>query len=87
MRKADQITYFAVMPEVKKAPETFYGMKDGETNSVRIKFRANPKPSEGTWRIGEITVPIGAASVDNKFQSSPITDAVSSMHFQVDPLV
>ena len=52
-------------------------MKEGEENDVRIKFRANPKPNMGQWKIGDISVPVGAADVENKFQSSQIIDGVS----------
>ena len=52
-------------------------MKEGEENTVRIKFRANPEPSEGAWKIGEISVPVAAASIDNAFASSGFLKGVS----------
>ncbi len=66
-----------VKPDDQATPSTFYGMKEGEENDVRIKFRANPKPNMGQWKIGDISVPVGAADVENKFQSSQIIDGVS----------
>ena len=62
------------MPEGKAATETIYGNKDGESNTVRMKFLANPEPTEGHWNIGEVTVPIGASDLDGKFQSSQIAE-------------
>jgi len=49
-------------------------LKDGETNTVRFQFMANPKPSSGVWKIGETTVPIGAADTENTLTSSQIED-------------
>ena len=72
-----KLTYFfsfAVMPEGKGAAETLYGNKEGESNTVRMKFLANPMPTEGQWNIGEVTVPIGASDLEGNFQSSQITE-------------
>lgn len=71
-------------PDEKEKPETFYGMKEGEENNVRIKFRANPKPNAGKWSFGDVSVPVGAASTDNTFQSSQITDGDFDGEYQVD---
>ena len=38
---------------------TFHGMKINGTSMVKILFRANPKPSEGQWIIGNTIVPVG----------------------------
>jgi len=62
------------MPEGKGAAETLYGNKEGESNTVRMKFLANPMPTEGQWNIGEVTVPIGASDLEGNFQSSQITE-------------
>merc|ERR1712047_141076 len=62
------------MPEGKGAAETLYGNKDGESNTVRMKFLANPMPTEGQWNIGEVTVPIGASDLEGNFQSSQIAE-------------
>jgi hypothetical protein len=70
-------------PDDQATPSTFYGMKEGEENDVRIKFRANPKPNMGQWKIGDISVPVGAADVENKFQSSQIIDGDLSGEYQV----
>jgi len=67
------------MPEMKKAPETFYGNKEGQENTIRMKFLANPMPSEGKWNIGETSVPIGASDLEGKFQSSQITESGVSL--------
>ena len=69
--------YFLVKPDEKPDKQTFYGLKDGETNTVRFQFMANPKPSSGVWKIGETTVPIGAADTENTLTSSQIEDGVS----------
>ena len=42
---------------------------------------ANPKPSAGVWKIGETTVPIGAANTENTLTSSQIEDGVSFFFF------
>ena len=54
-------------------------MQEGTEETIRIKFKANPKPTIGTWKIGETTVPIGASSVDSKFSSSQVNPAVSTI--------
>merc|ERR1712156_1041719 len=41
-------------------------------NIVRFKFRANPKPTAGVWKLGEKSVPVGAADADNTVTSSDI---------------
>ncbi len=56
-------------------------MKEGASNEVRIKFRANPQPNAGQWRLGKITVPIGAESVDKKFKSTGIEKGVRCHYF------
>jgi len=61
-------------PDEKPDKQTFYGLKDGEENTVRFQFMANPKPSAGVWKIGETTVPIGAANTENTLTSSQIED-------------
>jgi len=67
-----------------KTKETFYGLKEGEKGQARIKFRANPKPTQGQWVIGETVVPIGAGSVDSKFMSSQILDGDDEGEYQVE---
>jgi len=62
------------MPEMKKQPEPFYNLKEGLENTIRMKFLANPAPTEGVWNIGETTVAVGASDLDGKFQSSQITE-------------
>ena len=72
---------FPVKPELKGKTETFYGMKEGESNNVRIKFTANPKPSAGVWTLGEKTVPVGASDNENTATSSQITESGVSIIF------
>ena len=62
------------MPEGKSEVETIYGNKEGESNTIRMKFLANPMPTEGQWSIGEVSVPIGASDVEGNFQSSQIQE-------------
>ena len=69
------ISSFSVKPENKAKTETFYGMKEGEPNTVRFKFTANPKPSSGVWTLGDKTVPVGASDTENTVQSSQITES------------
>lgn len=64
-------------------PQTFYEMTEGESNMVWIKFRANPKPTTGQWKIGEVTVPVGATSIDESFSSSQFVDGDLSGQYQV----
>ena len=52
-------------------------MKEGESNVVRFKFRANPKPTAGVWKLGEKSVPVGAADADNTVKSTEIQNGVS----------
>lgn len=67
----------SVKPQEKSVSETFYGMKEGTSNEIRIKFRANPRPSEGQWSVGDVSVPVGASSIDQKFESSQFIDGVN----------
>jgi len=69
---AEQTLNLQFKPDEKIEPETFYGMKEGESNSVRFKFRANPKPTAGVWKLGEKSVPIGATDTENTVTSSTI---------------
>merc|ERR1712008_324168 len=69
---AEQTLNLQFKPDEKTEPETFYGMKEGESNSVRFKFRANPKPTAGVWKLGEKSVPIGATDTENTVTSSTI---------------
>jgi len=69
---AEQVLNLQFKPDEKTEPETFYGMKEGESNVVRFKFRANPMPTAGVWKLGEKSVPVGAADPDNTVTSSPI---------------
>ena len=39
-----------------------------------IKFKANPPPTEGTWKIGETEVPVGADQ--GSFKSGSFTPGV-----------
>ena len=50
---------FAVKPEPAPKPEVFYNQKIGAVQTVMIKFKANPAPTEGTWKIGETEVAVG----------------------------
>ena len=52
-------------------------MKEGESNVVRFKFRANPKPTAGVWKLGEKSVPIGASDAESTATSSQIENGVS----------
>ena len=38
---------------------TFNGIKVGQTSTVKILFRANPKPNGGQWIMGDTIIPIG----------------------------
>jgi len=75
---------FMPQPPKDGAKEVFYGLKEGAEGQARIKFRASPKPTEGKWIIGDTSVPIGAASVDEKFQSSAILDGDVNGEYQVE---
>lgn len=69
-------------PETRKK-ETFYKMKEGQANDVRIKFRANPKPSQGVWNLGTTKVNVGTETADQKFKSSEIQDSDLEGEYQV----
>ena len=41
---------------------------------------ANPKPTEGIWKLGDQELAVGAESVDLKYKSTPFTEGVSSAY-------
>jgi len=57
-------------PEAKK-PQVFYGLKEDHQETVRILFKANPRPTEGKWMIGDVAVPVGGTEAD--FTSTDFT--------------
>ena len=68
------LSFFAVKPEPAPKQEVFYNQKIGQENTVMIKFKANPPPTEGTWKIGETEVPVGADQ--GSFKSGSFTPGV-----------
>lgn len=54
--------------------QTFYGLKEDETETITLKFEANPEPREGTWKINGVDVALGSASLDNNLQASTIEE-------------
>jgi len=81
---AEETLNLQFKPDEKTKPETFYGMKEGESNTVRFKFRANPKPTSGKWMLGAKSVPIGAADTENTIQSSQIENGDFDGEYQVE---
>jgi len=81
---AEQTLNLQFKPNEKPKAETFYGLKEGESNIVRFKFRANPKPTSGKWMLGEKSVPIGAADTENTIQSSKIENGDLEGEYQVE---
>lgn len=81
---AEALLNLQFKPDQKGNTETFYGLKEDETNTIRIKFRANPKPSAGQWSIGETSVPVGGASIDEVFQSSHFDNGDLEGEYQVE---
>jgi len=57
-------------PEAKKS-QVFYGLKENHQETVRILFKANPRPTEGKWMIGDVAVPVGGTEAD--FTSTDFT--------------
>ena len=59
----------------KAKPWVFYGLKEDHQETVRIKFKANPRPTEGKWMIGDVAVPVGGSEAD--FKSTDFTAGVN----------
>ena len=59
----------------KAKPWVFYGLKEDHQETVRIKFKANPRPTEGKWMIGDVAVPVGGTEAE--FTSTDFTAGVS----------
>jgi len=55
-------------PEAAPKKEVFYNQKIGEESIIRMKFKANPAPTEGAWTIGKTEVAID--SEQDGFKSS-----------------
>ncbi len=70
---------FPVKPEPRQKTQTFYGLKEGQSNEIMIKFEANPRPSTGQWTLHTLSSPlaIGAVSIDQQFEAGMIEDGVS----------
>ena len=58
-------------PKSKSKEQHFYGLKEGQEETIRMKFQSNPVPTEGAWKIAgvEPEIVLGAGSVDGEFQS------------------
>jgi len=61
-------------PEPAPKPEVFYNQKIGAVQTVMIKFKANPAPTEGTWKIGETEVAVGGDQGSFKSSSFQVGD-------------
>ena len=71
------VCLFVVKPQQNpKEVQEFYELREGESNEIRMMFRANPKPQEGRWSINTNTVELGAESLDQKYKSSFTDDGV-----------
>ena len=68
---------FSVKPQEQSKEQKFYGLKEGEANTITIKFEANPMPSEGFWTMdgAENPVALGAASLDDQYIASFIKES------------
>jgi hypothetical protein len=65
-------------PKSKAKPQHFYGLKEGQSETIKMKFESNPVADSGSWRLAgiESEIAIGAASVDDKFQSGFVQNEV-----------
>ncbi len=59
-----------------KEVQEYYELVEGGKNTIRMMFRANPKPSSGEWQVSGQTIAVGGESEDKKFQSTPIEEDV-----------
>ena len=66
-----------VKPQEQAKPQKFYALKEGQTNTISIKFEANPAPTEGFWTLdgSESPVAFGAASIDGQYTASFIEES------------
>ena len=53
-------------------PKEFERIENGDFNTVVVKFRANPAPSNGEWKISDEIIEVGQTSPNNIFRSSDI---------------
>ena len=59
-------------PEIN---ENWSETNKGNSCTIEISMRANPKPTNGNWLIDDIIVPIGESSKNGAFQSSKVIDS------------
>merc|ERR1719189_2221380 len=65
-----------IKPQFKpKINENWSETNKGNSCTIEISMRANPKPTNGNWLIDDIIVPIGESSKNGAFQSSKIIDS------------
>ena len=66
-------------PTATKKDQTFYDLKVGQANPIRIEFGANPKPTAGFWTVGNGTkIPVGTEKdiKNKKYRSGAIEPKV-----------
>lgn len=73
--EVDVLLQISYPPTTTKKDQTFYDLKVGQENPIRIEFGANPKPTAGFWTVGNGTkIPFGT-ELDiktKKYRSGPI---------------
>jgi len=65
-------------------PQEIKRLEGGDFNTVVVKFRANPEPIDGEWKIGDEIIPAGKTSENNIFRSSDISQDESQSYYQVN---
>ena len=69
------IIFPAVQLQSKPEMQTFSGLMEGDMLRVIIKFEADPKPTEGVWKVAGTEVALGGESSDRNFRASQVMDA------------
>ena len=69
--------------------QTFYGLKEGHSEKVTIKFEANPSPTEGFWKLAGVETPIqvGTESIDKNFKASHVKQTQVCAAYSSEPVI
>ena len=66
-------------PLPTKTATKHYDLHLGQTETIRMQFSANPKPTEGYWMINNSKIPIAGADENGKYASSKLVEQVRSL--------
>ena len=85
-------TIYPFQLKIKFKPKNFVKVLEGttlkESRIIMIKFLSYPKPSKGSWKIENVTIPVGNSEVDGFNSSSfysgkPLSDEYL-LYIQID---